>query len=113
MTSDQPAVTLPVQRTCPFSPPPEYERMRADAPVSRVGLPGGRSAWVLTRHEDARAMLTDRRFSSDRTKPGFPLLVADARKVLTGAMPSLIGMDPPEHGEVRPRRAVVGQRSLR
>ncbi|WP_055484149.1 cytochrome P450 [Streptomyces sp. WMMB 322] len=107
MTSDQPTVTLPVPRTCPFSPPAEYERMREREPVSRVALPGGRTAWALTRHEDVRAMLADPRFSSDRTRPGFPVLVEGQQQLAARFRLSLISMDPPEHGQAR--RAVVGE----
>lgn len=107
MTSDQPTVTLPAQRTCPFSPPAEYEGMRENAPVSRVALPGGRTAWALTRHEDVRAMLTDPRFSSDRTHPGFPVLAEGQQQLAARFKLSLISMDPPEHGPAR--RAVVGE----
>ncbi|WP_314174813.1 cytochrome P450 [Streptomyces winkii] len=107
MTSDQSTVTMPLQRTCPFSPPPEYERMRENAPVSRVALPGGGSAWALTRHEDVRAMLADPRFSSDRTRPGFPVLAEGQQQLTARFKLSLISMDPPEHGPAR--RAVLGE----
>ncbi|KAA9151764.1 cytochrome P450 [Amycolatopsis acidicola] len=69
-------------------------------------LPSGHEVWALTRHEDVRAMLTDPRFSSDRQNPGFPLLLTNQRRV-TGFKPSLISMDPPEHGPAR--REVVGE----
>jgi cytochrome P450 len=107
MTSEQPTVTLPAQRTCPFSPPAEYRQLRENAPVSRVTLSGGDTAWALTRHEDIRAMLTDPRFSSDRTNPGFPVLAEGQRRLVAQSQPSLISMDPPEHGKAR--RAVVGE----
>jgi cytochrome P450 len=80
-------------------------RLREEAPVSRVALPNGSDVWALTRHEDIRAMLTDPRFSSDRRNPGFPQLFGQRRA--TTVPPSLIGMDPPEHGQAR--RAVVGE----
>lgn len=101
----QPTVTIPVPRTCPFAPPAEYTALREQGPACRVTLPNGETAWALTRHEDIRAMLTDPRFSSDRSHPSFPLLLgvrADTRFRL-----SLISMDPPEHGPAR--RAVVGE----
>ncbi|WP_158892057.1 cytochrome P450 [Amycolatopsis anabasis] len=97
-------------RTCPFDPPPEYRELREEAPISRVTLPTGASAWVLTRHEDVRALLTDPRFSSDRRKPGFPLL-APLQRRKDDFKPSLIGMDPPDHGPAR--RAVVGEFTVR
>ncbi|CAM5430939.1 hypothetical protein SALBM135S_01458 [Streptomyces alboniger] len=32
-------------------------------------------AWLVTRHADVRAVLTDPRFSSDDTLPGFPVRI--------------------------------------
>jgi cytochrome P450 len=98
-------------RTCPFAPPAEYTELRQHAPVCRVTLPSGETAWALTRHEDIRTMLTDPRFSSDRRHPLFPLLVSNRQVVNDGFRLSLIGMDPPEHG--RARRAVVGEFTVR
>lgn len=107
---DQHVSTFPAARTCPFNPPAEYRELRKEAPISRVNLPDGRQAWVITRHEDVRAVLMDPRFSSDRQHPGFPILVKGGR-VLTDFHPSLIGMDAPEHGPAR--RAVVGEFTVR
>lgn len=101
----QPSAALPITRGCPYAPPEEHRRLREEAPISRVTLPSGMTAWVLTRHEDIRAMLTDPRFSSDRRDPNFPLL--DGKRLNTSFTPSLLGMDPPEHGPAR--RAVVGE----
>jgi cytochrome P450 len=93
-------------RTCPFSPPAQYEELREQAPVCRVMLPSGDVAWALSRHEDIRAMLCDPRFSSDRSHPRFPLLIG-VRPARNDFRFSLIAMDPPEHGPAR--RAVVGE----
>jgi cytochrome P450 len=105
------AATVPVPRTCPFSPPAEYTKLQERAPVSRVTLPTGATAWALTRHADIRAMLADPRFSSDRTDPGFPALVEGQSWLARNSPPSLISMDPPVHGPAR--RAVVGEFTVR
>jgi cytochrome P450 len=84
--------------------------MREEAPISRVTLPGRSQAWVATRHEDVRKVLTDARFSADRRRPQFPQLIPSARPK-TPLAPSLITMDPPEHGQAR--RAVVGEFTVR
>jgi cytochrome P450 len=104
-----PATSFPVPRTCPFSPPAEYQELQERSPVSRVTLPTGATAWALTRHEDIRALLADTRFSSDRLNPAFPALFE--RAVRDGVRLSLISMDPPEHGPAR--RAVVGEFTVR
>jgi cytochrome P450 len=98
--------TLPITRSCPYAPPEEHVRLREEAAISRVTLPSGNEAWVLTRLQDTRAMLSDPRFSSDRSNPGFPLALFGRRQVMN-FRPSLISMDPPEHGPAR--RAVVGE----
>ncbi|MFC5744329.1 cytochrome P450 [Actinomadura rugatobispora] len=77
---------------------PEYGHLRADEPVSRVQLPFGGPAWLVTRHADVRKVLTDPRFSSRATTanpdgPRFtpqPLFPA-----------GVMSMDPPEHTRIR------------
>jgi cytochrome P450 len=105
-----PAVTLPVPRSCPYAPPPEYTRLREEGPVRRVATAGGGHAWAVTRHADVREMLTDPHLSSDRWRPGFPALVAGVTELARGSL-SMISMDPPEHGEAR--RAVLGEFTVR
>ncbi|GAA1973217.1 cytochrome P450 [Amycolatopsis minnesotensis] len=100
-------VRYPMKRTCPFEPPPEYRTLREAGPIVRAELPSGRNAWVLTRYDEVRAVLGDTRFSSDRFHPGFPLILKSGRTAKTRFKPSLISMDPPEHGPAR--RAVVGE----
>jgi cytochrome P450 len=89
---------LPTRRTCPFDPPPEYRQFRAECPVARVRTPRGDSAWLITRRDDIRAVLTDRRFSSDPRLPGFPTY-------LTGDIAPPPGffllMDSPDHHRLR------------
>ncbi|GAA2311129.1 cytochrome P450 hydroxylase [Streptomyces violaceusniger] len=46
-------------------PYPVLERVRKEQPVSRLSIPGGGHAWVVTRYEDAKAVLSDPRFSRD------------------------------------------------
>src|SRR4051812_18387441 len=103
---------FPMARTCPFTPPPAYEEIREEEPVSRVRLPDGGWAWVVSRHEDVRTVLNDRRFSADRQHPDFPPLVkgeAAARRPDDERF--LIAMDAPEHGPAR--KAVLGEFTVR
>jgi cytochrome P450 len=93
------AFRYPQQRTCPYQPPAGYARLRAEGPLVRVTLYDGATAWLVTRHEDARALLNDARMSSDRTKDGFPIItprLLEARKFRT-----LVTMDAPEHTKYR------------
>ena len=72
---------------------------RLEVPVSRVRLPTGRTAWLVTRHADVRQMLRSEAFSSDMTSPGFPLMVnAGASAPAPGFF---LTMDPPDHTRFR------------
>jgi len=82
---------------------------RPGVPVSRVRLPTGRTAWLATRHADVRQMLRSGAFSSDMTKPGFPLMVnADASAPMPGFF---LAIDPPGH--TRFRRLLTPEFTLR
>ncbi|MET9293107.1 cytochrome P450 [Streptomyces sp. NPDC003077] len=86
----------PMPRTCPYSPPDQYAELRQGPPVKvRVG---GGEAWLVTRHDHVRAVLTDDRFSSDDQLPGFPLRV---RVPPEPRAMSLFRMDGPEHSRLR------------
>ncbi|WP_327153277.1 cytochrome P450 [Streptomyces tubercidicus] len=65
---------FPIQRGCPFAAPAEYAAMRVDDPVARVTLPTKREAWVVTRYDDVRELLSDPRVSADIRRPNFPAL---------------------------------------
>ncbi|MEV4362926.1 hypothetical protein [Nonomuraea sp. NPDC049625] len=99
-------------RTCPFTPRPAYEEIREGEPVSRVRLPDGGWAWVVSRHEDVRTVLNDRRFSADRQHSDFPQLVkGEAASRRPDEERMLIAMDAPVHGPAR--KAVLGEFTVR
>ncbi|GAB1644533.1 cytochrome P450 family protein [Krasilnikovia sp. MM14-A1259] len=92
------AATLPISEDFFGNPYPVYEQLRQHAPVSRVELPDGAPAWLVTRYADVRAALADPRLSLDKrsgngTWKGFSLPPAlDA---------NLGNMDPPDHTRIR------------
>jgi cytochrome P450 len=100
-------MSYPAPRTSPFDPPPEYARLRAQEPVSRVRLTDGRLAWLVTRHADALFVLSDPRFGSDRRHPAFPVRVPGDGVAVGTAPPLMITIDGDEHAEAR--EAVVGE----
>src|SRR4051794_15815439 len=87
---------FPMQRRCPFDPPPQLGRLRAEDPVSRVRLWDGSTPWLITRYEDQRAVLADPRFSADVDKPGYPHPTA-ASAVRRRRSRAFLTMDNPEH----------------
>ena len=93
-----PALQLPLPRTCPLNPPPEYARLRVDAPIARVSTPRGDSAWMLTRHADIRKALADKRLSADPRTPGYPAYFAGDLAVPPGFF---MLMDAPDHPRLK------------
>jgi len=110
-TVDQPALEFPVARTCPFEPPAEYRQIREEEPITKVRLPEGGQAWVVTKHEHVRQVLNDPRFSADRQHPDFPSLVPGQRPAIQDTERALISLDAPEHTQAR--REVVGEFTVR
>jgi cytochrome P450 len=89
-------------RSYPFSQPdqlrldPSYAHLREHEPLSRIQLPYGEPAWLVTRYADVKTVLGDPRFSraegSDRDEP----------RVTPGPCGGgILGMDPPEHTRLR------------
>jgi cytochrome P450 len=90
-------------RDYPFSPPlrlemdPTYAVLREEDPISRVRMPYGGEAWLVTRYDDIKSALVDRRLSRtaavgrdvprSRPEPEVPL--------------SMLTADPPEHTRLR------------
>ena len=88
---------LPTERPL-LDPAPEYAKWQAEEPVRRVTIWGDNSPWLVTRYEDARAVLADARFSADPNRPGFP----DTRPGAPPQAPGLFHqMDPPDHTRLR------------
>ncbi len=81
---------------CPFDPPPELVRRLSEQPISKMRIWDGSEAWVITRYEDGKTVLSDDRFSADPRIPGFPEKnVAYAATI--GQDRNLRTMDNPEH----------------
>jgi cytochrome P450 len=90
--------SFPMPRSSPFHPPPEYHRLRAEQPISKARLDfDGSEVWIVARYEDVRAVLSDLRFSSDFSKPGFPARLT----VQPPGAGTFIRMDPPDHTRLR------------
>ncbi len=77
---------------------PLYEQLRREEPISRVRLPYGGDAWLVTRYEDVKFVLGDPRFSRAVTvdREDVPRAVPQPARAN-----SLLSMDPPEHSRLR------------
>lgn len=96
----EPLPRFPFRRADPLEPPPEYAQARATQPVFPVTLWDGRRAWLLTRYEDMRAVVTDPRFSGEFANPDFPA-ITEARVVVDKQERAFVGMDNPRHDHYR------------
>jgi cytochrome P450 len=91
-------------RRYPFSrerldPDPLYAQLRREEPVSRVQLPYGRPAWLVTTYEWSKLVLSDPRFSREAT-----LGVDNPRENPVDFQQfaeSFTNMDPPKHTRIR------------
>jgi cytochrome P450 len=100
MTPQPEAPAFPLDRQEPLAPPYEYQGLRKDSPASRITLYDGTGAWLLTRYEDVRSVLSDLRFSADARRDGFPFVSPAVRASVGGRTP-FFRMDPPDHDRIR------------
>ncbi|NED12988.1 cytochrome P450 [Streptomyces sp. SID9124] len=91
---------FPIQRGCPFAAPAEYDVLRTQEPIARVTLPTKREAWVVTRYDDVRELLSDPRGSADIRRPNFPALGEGEQEAGARFRP-FIRTDAPEHTKYR------------
>ncbi|GAA3072984.1 hypothetical protein GCM10020000_67270 [Streptomyces olivoverticillatus] len=86
----------PFQRPSALEQPSELRTLR-ERPVVPVTLPSGDPAFLITRYEDLRAVLSDERVSRDLTRPGAARMTKD--NVMF--QDPHISPDPPEHTRMR------------
>ncbi|WP_276599397.1 cytochrome P450 [Nannocystis sp. SCPEA4] len=91
---------------CPVAyPPREYERLdmdpmyaelRASKRLLRIKVAYGDDAWLVTRHDHAKMVMTDPRFSRSAAADH-----DEARLTPFPIRTSILGMDPPDHTRLR------------
>ncbi|MGW0803350.1 cytochrome P450 [Nonomuraea sp. NPDC002799] len=114
---------------CPFDPPSGLRERRDQGAVQSIELLNGAPAWLVTGLQEARAVLADPRFSSDRVRyPDVTKLQPHEIEQMTAAARTgsatsvapkvesrtdgmFVFMDPPEH--TRLRRLLTGQFTVR
>ena len=92
--------SFPMPRAAHDAPPVAYATFRRERPVTRVRLWNGSEAWLVTRYDDVRMLLSDDRFSAVASAPGYPH-VTPGREVTNRQEPSFIQMDGAEHDRQR------------
>lgn len=116
-TRPDPPVIPSERGRCPFDPPAEYARLRAEQPVSPVTFevaPKDTSGWLVTRHDLVRQILADDRFSHRNellahvVAPPFPMTEYAPQPSPPG---SFAKMDAPDHTKYR--RLLAGHFTLR
>ncbi|SHF01569.1 cytochrome P450 [Streptoalloteichus hindustanus] len=75
---------------------PTYAELRERRTLLRVRVPHGDDAWLVTRHEDVRTVLTDPRFSRAAAAGR-----DEARLTPLVIRTSVMGVDPPDHTRLR------------
>ncbi|MBF9071573.1 cytochrome P450 [Streptacidiphilus fuscans] len=85
---------------CPFDPPTDYRDWQRREGLQRATLWNGSSAWVVTRFEDIRAVLSDPRISADGRNAGMPRL-SPAAQHRPDEEPPFVRLDDPEHARQR------------
>lgn len=113
MTLDDTVRPLPVTRGEPLDPPAALDALRESEPVSRLRYPDGHVGWLVTGHQQARAVLADPRFSADSRHKRVPVVRHGADPYMGApALPGwFVDMDAPEH--TRFRRALAGSFTVR
>ncbi|WNV86918.1 cytochrome P450 [Umezawaea sp. Da 62-37] len=93
---------------CPLDPAPAMRARQEEGPLVRVRLWDGSTPWLVTGHEEHRALLGDPRVSVEPMRPGWPKLspgeaAAIEQAAKSGNAPdvSFIMMDDPEHARLR------------
>ncbi|MGH6979129.1 MAG: cytochrome P450, partial [Brevundimonas sp.] len=92
--------SFPITRTCPLEPPPIYSELRLEGPLAKVELWNGAHAWLVTRFEDVRSVLLDKRFSESPDAEGYPML-SPARASLVSSDAFMTHMVGDEHKAMR------------
>jgi cytochrome P450 len=86
-----------------------YAKLRCESPIFRTTLPTGEPGWLITRYDDAVAVLKDERFAKDKTKTMTPTQLSRQpwfRKVFKSLEHQMLSKDPPDHTRLR---ALVSQ----
>jgi cytochrome P450 PksS len=86
------------------NPYPLYARLRAEAPVHRMTLPTGETAWLITRYDDAATVFKDERFVKNPANallPGQAIRRPRFHMLFSPVWHNMLNQDPPRHTRLR------------
>ncbi|MGR6915652.1 cytochrome P450 [[Actinomadura] parvosata] len=104
---------FPFDRPTALEPPPQYAELRERCPVAHVRLPSGDVATMVTRYDDARAILADPRFSRNLAGKGAARLADTEDGGIFGRQKEGAASVPDGQGHMRWRRLLSGWFTLR
>jgi cytochrome P450 len=87
-----------------FNPTPELREIRETTGVRTITSAFGTQVYLVTRHEDVKAVLSDHQRFSNGRPPGFVVPGAPEvsdEEVASSRAGNLLGLDPPEHQRLR------------
>lgn len=88
--------------TAKANPYPMFSLIRSSDPIHQLNAEDGRSAWLITRYEDALAILKDQRFIKDFRQLMTPEQRTQSDGNLYHMMNShMLSFDPPDHTRLR------------
>ncbi|MEV6650762.1 cytochrome P450 [Streptomyces sp. NPDC051219] len=97
MSAESAKHSYPIPRTLPYEPSPVYAELRKDEPVCPVSLATGDPAFMVSRYEDVKAVLSDPRLSREELfRPG-----ASRAQVGIPDPDSILNLDPPRQTKLR------------
>jgi cytochrome P450 len=99
--AEVPEYPLTRAAACPFDPPSEMRELAAELQITRVRWWDGSMPWMITRHADQRALLSDPRTSSNGRHPNHPARGAALKQIQMEQGRSFVKMDDPEHARLR------------
>lgn len=98
-STPHPAFPLGRPSGCPFDPASAYAVLREESSLTKVSTPAGVDAWMVSRYDDLRTVLRDRRLSSRLAPSDHAVEGADLDREADAG--SILNLDGAEHTRLR------------